>query len=47
MPRLVRRFLGSGPTAAPRRERRLYPLAPIAVLAAILPLGFVLVRTRR
>ncbi|HEY6055106.1 MAG TPA: vWA domain-containing protein [Gaiellaceae bacterium] len=47
VPRLVRRFLGSGPTAAPRRERRLYPLAPIAVLAAILPLGFVLVRTRR
>lgn len=47
VPGLVRHLLGSGPTAAPRRERRLYPLAPVAVLAAILPLGFVLVRTRR
>jgi hypothetical protein len=47
VPALARRYLGSGPTAAPRREQRLYPLAPIAVLAAILPLGFVLVRTRR
>ncbi|MGZ4353261.1 MAG: vWA domain-containing protein [Gaiellaceae bacterium] len=46
-PGIARRFFGSGPTAAPRRERRLYPLAPVAVLAAILPLGFVLVRTRR
>lgn len=47
VPGLVRQLLGSGPTAAPRRERRLFPLAPVAVLAAILPLGFVLVRTRR
>jgi hypothetical protein len=47
VPRLVRQLLGTGPTAEPRRERRLYPLAPVAVLAAILPLGFVLVRTRR
>jgi hypothetical protein len=42
----VRHLLGNGPTARPRSERRLVPLAGAFVLAAILPLAFVLVRTR-
>ncbi|HET8607649.1 MAG TPA: vWA domain-containing protein [Gaiellaceae bacterium] len=46
-PGIVRRFLGSGPTAEPQRRRRLTPLAPVAVLASIVPFGFVLVRSRR
>lgn len=47
LPAAVRRFFGSGQTAAPRGQRHLVPLAPYAVLAAIFPLGFVLVRSRR
>lgn len=47
VPRVVERLLGSGPTSAEGRERRLYPLAPAAVLAAIFPLGFALARLRR
>ena len=45
--REVARLLGTGPTASPHAERRLVDLAPGLVLAAVLPLGFVLVRTRR
>ena len=47
VPGIVRRFVGSGPTAEPQRRHRLTPLAPVAVLASIVPFGFVLVRSRR
>lgn len=40
------RLLGTGPTARPRRERRLVPLAGGLVLAALLPLGVALTRLR-
>jgi len=45
--RILRRWLGSGPTATPRRETELAPLAPAAILAALVPLCFVFVRSRR
>jgi hypothetical protein len=46
-PRIIRRWLGSGPTAASRRETELVPLAPGAILAALVPLCFVFARSRR
>ena len=46
-PAILERWLSSGPSAAPRTESELLPLAPEAILAAIVPLGFVLVRSRR
>lgn len=47
LPRLVGRFLGSGPSAAQPGERTLHALAPFCVLATLVPLGLALVRTRR
>jgi hypothetical protein len=47
VPGIVRRWLGSGPTATPRTQSELVPLAPAAILAAVVPLAFVLVRSRR
>jgi VWA domain-containing protein len=43
----ARRLLGRGPVRHAARERHVVPLTGGLVLAAILPLGFVLVRTRR
>lgn len=44
---LARRLLGDGPTGSARTETELVPLAPLLVLAAVAPLGFALVRSRR
>ncbi len=47
VPELARRLLGSGRTVAGTKELALTPLAPLAILAAVVPVGFLLARSRR
>ncbi len=44
---LVQSRIGSGPTVPAQPEQDIVPLAPFAILAALVPAGFVLVRGRR